>query len=88
MPFVKALIDSKVTVNKTTTPFPSWKIIVDSEVINHIFFNKSFIFDFKPISSYVETGSGKLLQCPDCSKIKIDLEGPNSNINVVMKNII
>ena len=88
MPFVKALINSKITVNKATMPFPVWKIIVDSEVISHIFFNRNFIFDLKPISSYVETGSGKLLWCPGHSKVKIDLKGPNSNIDVVMENII
>ena len=86
--FVKALINSKVTVNKTTMPSSSWKIIVDSEATDHIFFNKSFIFDFKPISFYVKMGSGELLWCPDCSKIKIDLKDLNNNIDVMMKNII
>ena len=88
MSFVKALINSKVTINKTTTPSPPWKIIVDSEATDHIFFNRSYIFDFKPISFYVETGSGELLQCPDCGKVKIDLKGLNGNINVVVKDII
>ena len=88
MPFVKALIDSKVTINKATTPSSLWKIIVDSGAMSHIFFNRSFIFDFKPISSYVETGSGELLQCPGRGKIKINLKGPNSNIDVVMEDII
>ena len=36
----------------------------------------------------METESGKLLQCPDCGKVKIDLEGSNDNIDVVMKDII
>ena len=88
MPFVKALINSKITINKTTIPFSLWKIIVDFKVIDHIFFNKSFIFDFKLISFYVKIESGELLWCPDCDKIKIDLKGPNGNINVMMKNII
>ena len=88
MPFVKTLIDSKVTINKATTPSPFWKIIVDSGATDHIFFNRSYIFDFKPISSYVETGSGKLLWCPDHGKIKINLEGLNGNIDVMMEDII
>ena len=88
MLFVKTLINSKVTVNKTTTSSSPWKIIVDFEAIGHIFFNRNFIFNFKSISSYVETGSDELLQCPGCDKIKIDLEGLNGNIDVVMKNII
>ena len=88
MPFVKTLIDSKATVNKIIIPFSLWKIIVDFEAINHIFFNRNFIFDFKPISFYVKTESGELLQCSDCSKIKINLENLNSNIDVMMKNII
>ena len=88
MPFVKTLINNKVTVNKVITSFSLWKIIVDFEVIDHIFFNKSFIFNFKSILFYVKTGSGELLQCFDHSKIKIDLKGFNSNINVMMKNII
>ena len=88
MPFVKALINSKITINKVITSSLFWKIIVDSEVTGHIFFNKSFIFNFKPILFYVEMGSGELLWCPDHSKVKIDLKDPNSNIDVVMKDII
>ena len=88
MSFVKALINSKVTVNKTIIPFSFWKIIIDFRVIKHIFFNKSFIFNFKSISFYVETESGELLWCSNCSKIKIDLKGSNGNIDVVVKNII
>ena len=88
MSFVKALINSKITVNKATIPSSFWKIIIDSKATNHIFFNRNFIFNFKLISFYVETGSGELLQCPDHSKIKIDLEDLNSNIDVVVKDII
>ena len=88
MPFVKALINSKVIINKTTTSSSSWKIIVNFEAINHIFFNRNFIFNFKPISFYVKTRSGELLQCPDCGKIKINLKDFNGNIDVVMEDII
>ena len=88
MSFVKTLINSKITVNKATTPFSFWKIIVDSEVMGHIFFNRSFIFNFKLISFYVEMGLSELLWCPGCSKVKINLEDLNGNINVMMKNII
>ena len=88
MPFVKALIDSKVTINKAITPSSPWKIIVDFRATGHIFSNRSYIFNFKPISSYVETGSDELLQCPGRSKVKIDLEGLNDNIDVVMEDII
>ena len=61
MSFVKALIDSKITVNKTIISISLWKIIIDSKTTGYIFFNKNFIFNFKPISFYVETESGKLL---------------------------
>ena len=88
IPVVKALIDSKVTINKAIMPSPPWKIIVDSKATSYIFFNRSFIFDFKFISFYVETGSGELLQCSDCSKIKINLKDFNGNIDVMMKDII
>ena len=69
MPFVKALINNKVTVNKIITSSSFWKIIVDSKVMSHIFFNRSFIFDFKSILFYVKMRSGELLQCPSCSKV-------------------
>ena len=36
----------------------------------------------------MEIESNELLQCPDHSKIKIDLKGLNGNIDVVMKNIV
>ena len=88
MSFVKALINNKITVNKTTTSSSPWKIIIDSEATDHIFFNKNFIFDFKFISFYVETGSDELLWCSGHSKIKINFKDSNSNINVMIKNII
>ena len=61
MSFVKALINSKITVNKIIISSLFWKIIVDFKIMSHIFFNKSFIFNFKSISFYVKTGSGELL---------------------------
>ena len=88
MPFIKALINNKVIINKTIMPFSSWKIIVDSEATGHIFFNKNFIFDFKFISFYMKIESGELLQCLDCSKIKIDFKSLNGNIDVIIKDII
>ena len=88
MSFVKALINNKITVNKITTLFSLWKIIVDFRVMSHIFFNRSFIFNFKLISFYVKIESGELLWCPDHDNVKINLEGLNGNIDVMVENII
>lgn len=75
-------------MNRSITRSPPWKIIIDSGATSHVFSNKSFIFDYEPIESCVETGSGELLKCPGRGKAKIDLEGPNGNIDAMIKDVI